>query len=115
MQTGRLWRIACAVGMARDPYVMKPFEFDADAALAAILRPGRHQMGPETLLVAKSTTQMSQVSRTGQQVATLSPELRDAYEERAAIVEFDGGFERSRAEELALADILEKHPRRADS
>ena len=40
-------RIAGAVGMARDPYVMKPFEFDADATLAAILRPGQHQMGSE--------------------------------------------------------------------
>jgi len=32
--------------------------------------------------------------------------LRDRYEERAAIMEFDGGLPRAEAEKLALQDVL---------
>jgi hypothetical protein len=38
----------------------------------------------------------------------LTDNERDAYEERAAIYEFDGGFTRFEAERRALRDIEEK-------
>lgn len=36
----------------------------------------------------------------------LPPHWREAFEERAAIMEFDGNLSRVRAEELALRDTL---------
>lgn len=36
----------------------------------------------------------------------LTPDQQEAFEERAAIMEFDGNLGRERAEELALADVL---------
>jgi hypothetical protein len=36
----------------------------------------------------------------------LTPDQQEAFEERAAIMEFDGNLDRARAEELARADVL---------
>lgn len=38
-------------------------------------------------------------------VQALSPELREAWEERSAIREYDAGFDRDIAEFLALVDL----------
>ena len=43
-------------------------------------------------------------------VATLDPNLREDFEERAAIVEFEANMERAHAECLALIDLLRRHP-----
>lgn len=43
-------------------------------------------------------------------VAKLSPALREDFEERAAIMEFDGNPPREHAECLALLDVLNRHP-----
>jgi len=40
----------------------------------------------------------------------LDPELRYEFEERAGIMEFDGGLSRDEAEALALLDLLRRHP-----
>ena len=37
---------------------------------------------------------------------SVTEDLRDRYEERAAIMEFDGGLPRAEAEKLALQDVL---------
>jgi hypothetical protein len=39
-------------------------------------------------------------------VADLPADLRDAFEERAAIAEFDGGLDRAAAERLAWAEVI---------
>lgn len=39
-------------------------------------------------------------------VAGLTPGQREAFEERAAILEYDAGFSRRTAERLALAEVL---------
>ncbi len=36
----------------------------------------------------------------------LSPDEREAWEERAAIMEFDGGLDRDRAESMAVTEFL---------
>ena len=41
----------------------------------------------------------------------LNADLREDFEERAAIMEFDGGLDRRLAEALALLCILHNHPR----
>lgn len=43
-------------------------------------------------------------------VRRLSTDLRDDYEERAAIMEFDGSLTREHAEALALLDVIHRHP-----
>mgnify|MGYP001191856410 CR=1 FL=1 len=43
-------------------------------------------------------------------VLRLSPTHREIFEERAAIMEFDGGLPREQAEELGLLDVLLHHP-----
>ncbi|SDZ16629.1 hypothetical protein [Nitrosomonas sp. Nm58] len=43
-------------------------------------------------------------------VSTLDPNLREDFEERAAIMEFDANMERAHAECLALIDLLHRHP-----
>ncbi len=43
-------------------------------------------------------------------VGQLSENLREAFEERAGIIEFDAGQPRDHAECLALLNILLKHP-----
>ena len=43
-------------------------------------------------------------------VDRLDVELRYEYEERAGIIEFDGGQPRDEAEALALIDLLRRHP-----
>jgi hypothetical protein len=43
-------------------------------------------------------------------VSTLDPNLREDFEERAAIMEFDVGMDRAHAECLALIDLLRRHP-----
>lgn len=48
-------------------------------------------------------------------VATLDENERETYEERAAIRQHLGNFDRKRAEALAWQDVLELRQRRADS
>lgn len=43
-------------------------------------------------------------------VAMLDPDIREDYEERAAIMEFEANLERAHAECLALIDLLRRHP-----
>lgn len=43
-------------------------------------------------------------------VSKLSPALREEFEERAAIMEFEGRLDRREAEYLALLDVLHRHP-----
>ncbi|SFM74357.1 hypothetical protein [Nitrosomonas communis] len=43
-------------------------------------------------------------------VSTLDPNLREDFEERAAIMEFEANMERAHAECLALIDLLRRHP-----
>ena len=43
-------------------------------------------------------------------VAKLSPALREDFEGRAAIMEFDAELPRDHAECLALLDVLYRHP-----
>lgn len=43
-------------------------------------------------------------------VLRLDGNLRENYEERAAIMEFDGGLSRDHAECLALLDVVRRHP-----
>ena len=40
----------------------------------------------------------------------LDESLREAFEERAAIREFDGGLSRDLAEALALLDVIRQYP-----
>ena len=43
-------------------------------------------------------------------VELLDEDLREAFEERAAIIEYDAGKSRAHAECLALIDLLLRHP-----
>ena len=43
-------------------------------------------------------------------VGKLNPALREEFEERAAIMEFEGAMLRDHAECLALLDVLYRHP-----
>jgi hypothetical protein len=43
-------------------------------------------------------------------VSQLDPALKEEFEERAAIMEFEGKLERNYAEALALLDVLHRHP-----
>ena len=43
-------------------------------------------------------------------VATLNTILREEFEERAGIIEFDGQLPRATAECLAILDVLKRHP-----
>ena len=43
-------------------------------------------------------------------VSRLDESLREAFEERAAIREFDGGLSRDLAEALALLDVIRQYP-----
>ncbi len=43
-------------------------------------------------------------------VSRLDAGLREAFEERAAIREFDGGIARDLAEALALLDVIRQYP-----
>ena len=43
-------------------------------------------------------------------VELLDADLREAFEERAAIIEFDAGLPRAHAECLALLIVLQRHP-----
>ena len=43
-------------------------------------------------------------------VARLTDHLREIYEERAAIMEFDGGLPREYAEALALLALIQQYP-----
>ena len=42
----------------------------------------------------------------GLRLADLSADLREHYEERAAIIEFDGGMPRRAAEAMAMQEVL---------
>ena len=44
-------------------------------------------------------------------VSRLDESLREAFEERAAIREFDGGLSRDMAEALALLDVIRQYPK----
>ncbi|MCO6427619.1 hypothetical protein [Nitrosomonas communis] len=43
-------------------------------------------------------------------VAMLDPDMREDYEERAAIMEYEAKMERAQAECLALIDLLRRYP-----
>jgi len=43
-------------------------------------------------------------------VTRLSTEQREEFEERAGIIEFDGGKPRAHAECLALLNVIKNHP-----
>ena len=43
-------------------------------------------------------------------VVKLDPGLREDFEERAAIMEYEANLERAHAECLALIDLLRRHP-----
>lgn len=43
-------------------------------------------------------------------VECLDEGLREAFEERAAILQFDAGIQRDLAEALALLDVIRQHP-----
>ena len=43
-------------------------------------------------------------------VNQLDDDLREDFEERAAIIEYDGQLQRAHAECLALIDVLRRHP-----
>ena len=47
-------------------------------------------------------------------LSDLNADLREHYEERAAIMEFDGGLTRAEAEKLALQDVLSNSPSAAE-
>lgn len=53
---------------------------------------------------------MSQPDWIIEMVNGLPPDLREDFEERAAIMEFDGGLPRDHAELLALLNIIRNHP-----
>lgn len=44
-------------------------------------------------------------------VSRLDSSLREAFEERAAIREFDGGLNRELAEALALLELIRQYPK----
>ncbi len=46
-------------------------------------------------------------------VSRLDADLREAFEERASIREFDGGLTRELAECLALLDVIRQYPKEA--
>lgn len=46
-------------------------------------------------------------------VARLDANLREAWEERAAIREFEGGLTKDHAECLALLDVIDMYPKEA--
>ncbi len=43
-------------------------------------------------------------------VVRLNPNLRELFEERAAVREFNGGLSRELAEAMALLDVIRMHP-----
>jgi len=43
-------------------------------------------------------------------LSDLNADLREHYEERSAIMEFDGGLPRAEAEKLALQEVLSNSP-----
>jgi hypothetical protein len=43
-------------------------------------------------------------------VSQLDPALKELFDERAAIMEFEGNLDRNYAEALALLDVLHRHP-----
>ena len=43
-------------------------------------------------------------------VSQLDDDLREDFEERAGIIEYDGQLQRAHAECLALLDVLRRHP-----
>ena len=43
-------------------------------------------------------------------VSNLNTDQREEFEERAAIIEYDGQLQRAHAECLALLDVLRRHP-----
>ena len=53
---------------------------------------------------------MNNPSIVAELVQLLSPELLEDYEERAAIMEFEGELPKIHAEALALLDVLRRHP-----
>ncbi len=55
-----------------------------------------------------SQSQIS-VGQTNGTVVYLTPEMFEAYEERAAIIEYDAGLSRQEAEAAALSDFMEKN------
>ena len=54
------------------------------------------------------------LSITDELLELLDADLREEYEERAAIMEYEGGLPREFAEYLALLNVFHRHPRNAD-
>ncbi len=46
-------------------------------------------------------------------VRRFNPNLRELFEERAAVREFEGGLSRELAEALAVLDVIRMHPEEA--
>ena len=79
--------------------------FDVQAALAEI----DGDLAPRVAHVAhvaRPPASESEVLGDGG-MGDLTPDERDHYEERAAILEFDGGLPRADAERRALAEVLQ--------
>lgn len=56
---------------------------------------------------------MNQKSLIGEWLRGLPPALREEFEERAGIMEFDGGLSRECAEYASMAVLFRRHPLRA--
>ena len=50
----------------------------------------------------------------GLRLADLSADLREHYEERAAIIEFDAGMPRRAAESMAMQEVLAKQQKKVE-
>ena len=74
------------------------FEYDAFAELAFI----RLEAEPTVRL-----SQLSQASQGGRLSMPLGGEAQDTFEERAAIMEYEGGLTRAEAEASALTAVFE--------
>jgi hypothetical protein len=65
-------------------------------------RPNPAEILADPQSVERRTALLNQVAA----VADLPADLKDAFEERAAIAEFDGGLDRAAAEQLAWAEVI---------
>jgi hypothetical protein len=69
-------------------------------------RPNPAEILAEPQSVERHTVLLNQVAA----VADLPADARDAFEERAAIAEFDGGLDRAAAERLAWDEVTGGEP-----
>ena len=82
-------------------------EFDGEGREAALHRPEDHPLTavPSIRAAASSRADQGAVSPDDCVIAGLSELERDMFEERAAIIEIDGGLDREEAERIALQCI----------